>query len=274
MKTTSYLKTISRILFFVCVFFIVVFFADWFWGPFFFNRDYRVLKYCLSVVVPAGLTVFNYKTEKSLKFIGYSMIIVMSSFVLGFLAFNYLKISPFLFREISSLYHITYALVASFSVFTAATVIAHIEKTDYGFFYNSFFLGYVPMMIMLYALLYFVYRNTETMQYTVNLIPFQGELKNLFGGFNTLSAMRTLGNIAYYSTISLTAARFFKKTRALFAFWAPFALCVVSEAVQGIFSIGDADIDDIILNSLGALIGALIYKFFIEKLRRNNQCLE
>ena len=274
MNTTRYKTIISRILFFVCVFFIVVFFADWFWGPFFLNRDYRVLKYILSVGVPFGLTTLNYHIDKGFEFIGKAMIIIMSFFVIGFIALNYMSIYPFEFKEISSLYHITYALVAVFTVFITATVIAHIKKTDYKKFYNSFFIGYIPMAIMLYALLYYVYRNTEAQQYTVNLIPFQGEIKSLFADFSSLSVMRSFGNVAYYSTLSLLAARFFKKHQTAVAFLVPFVICVLTETAQGIWSIGDADIDDIFLNSLGALIGALIYKYFIEKLRRDELCSE
>ena len=276
MQTTSCLKILSRILFFVCVFFIVVFFADWFSGPFFLNMKYRALKYVLSVFVPAGLTVLNYRFEKTLSFIANSMIIIMSFFVIGFLVLNTLGVHAFEFRETSSLYHITYALIGSFSVFFTATAVAHIEKSEeagYEFFYNAFFVGYTPMMISLYVLLYFNYREPD-MAYSVNLIPFRGEFRNLIVYFAPLTVMRTVGNIAYYSTISLCAAKFAKKHQTLFAFLVPFSVSVLTEAVQGLFRIGDADIDDIILNSLGALIGALVYKYFVEKIRRNNLCSE
>ena len=276
MQTTRYLKIFSRILFFVCVFFIVVFFADWFSGPFFLNRNYRTLKYAISVFVPAGLTVFNLKYEKSLRFIGNSMIIVMSFFVIGIFVFNLIGIYAFSLEEMSSLYHLTYGLIGSFSVFITATALAHIkgsEKTEYEFFYNAFFLGYTPMMITLYVLLYFYYRMGN-LQYGVNLVPFCGEIKNLVNDFTSLTIMRSVGNIAYYTTLSLAAAKYFKKKQTLFAFLIPFIICVLTETAQGLFQLGDADIDDIILNSLGALIGALIYKFFIEKLRRPSLCSE
>lgn len=276
MQTTRYLKVLSRVLFFVCVFFIVVFFADWFSGPFFWNRDYRAAKYLLSVALPALCTVFNYHCEKSLRFIGNAMVVIISYFVIGFLAFNLLGINAFSFREMSSLYHITYALVAVFTVFITATVIAHLEnnkQTEYEFFYNAFFRGYFPMMITLYVLLYFNYRDLD-MNYAVNLVPFKGEIKRVLDDFSALMVMRTVGNIAYYSTISLAAAKFVRKHQSLWAFLVPFILCVLTETAQGLFNIGNADIDDVILNSLGALIGALIYKYFIEKLRRNNLCSE
>ena len=276
MQSTRVLKLLSRIVFFVCVFFITVCFADWFWGPFFLNKDYRVLKYIICVFLPASLTAINYYFEKSLNFIAQSMVVINSFFVIGLLVFNLFGISAFSFNEMSSLYHISYALICIFSVFAAATLIANLNKNkdvDYAFFYNAFFTGYIPVMITLYILLYFNYRATA-FDYTVNFIPFKGEFSNLTGGFSSLGVMRTVGNIAYYSTVALTAARFAKKHTVAASFLSAFILCVLSEAYQGIFHMGDADIDDIILNSLGALIGALIYKFFVEKLRRKDLCSE
>lgn len=276
MPTTSFYKILSRVLFFAGVFFITLLFADWPSGPFFLNSSYRVLKLILCVIVPAGTTVFNYQQEKSLNFIGKSMIIIMSFFVIGFFVCNLLRMSAFMLNEIGSLYHIIYALICDFTVFTSATIISLKEKnkkTDYESFYNSFFLGYLPMLITLYALLYINYRSFDA-QYVVNFVPFRGEIKNLLTDITPFGIMRSVGNVAYYATLALTAARFTKKHRAAVAFIIPFALCILTEAAQGIFNIGDADIDDIILNSLGALIGALIYKFVIEKARRNSLCSE
>jgi glycopeptide antibiotics resistance protein len=39
------------------------------------------------------------------------------------------------------------------------------------------------------------------------------------------------------------------------------------EVIQGLLGIGTADIDDIILNCLGGLIGILVYKFLLLILR-------
>ena len=272
MPTTRELKIISRALFFSVIFFITVFFADWFWGPFFFNKDYRVLKYALCVICPALTVCFNFYQEKSLNFTGKSCAVIMSCFLLGGGLFNLLKIPQFSVSEMSSLYHISYALVCLFSVFIFSTVIAaYVEKSDYALFYNDFFLGYTPVMIVLYVLLYFVYREYG-MSYSVNLVPFKGEIAFVLTDLKPLTLMRTAGNIAFYSTVSLTAARFAKKHCTFLCFFVPFVLSVATELVQGVFSIGDADIDDIILNSAGALISTLIYKFIIDKLRRKTIC--
>lgn len=276
MKTTRTLKIVSRILFFCSVFFITVFFADWFSGPFFFNRNYRAIKYILSFFAPALVTVFNYAAEKSFRFIGKTTAVIMSAFVVGLIIFNILKMPAFSVNEVSSLFHLTYALVCVFTVLLVCTVIALIDKSrasGFGEFYNDFFSGYVPVFITLYILFYALYRYGG-IEYGVNLIPFRGEIKTVFENSEPLSVLKTFGNIAFYSTLALTAPRFFTKRGTALAVIIPFAISVATEIVQGLFSVGDADIDDVILNTLGAVIGAIIYKFIIENLRRDEECLE
>ena len=275
MKTTRNLKIISRILLFFGVLFIVVLFADGYSGPFYSNRNYRAFKYLLCIIVPALLTLFNYYQEKTYKYISQCSVVATNSFVVSFLIFNYLEIGRFSFKEMASLYHISYAMICIFALFATATAISYVKRNSqqYESFYKAFFAGYLPMLIMLYYLFYFNYRYSGV-EYQINLIPFQGEIKSLLSSPSSLSAMRTIGNIAYYSTISLTASRFVKKHTAFFSFLIPFLLCLLTETAQGLFSIGDADIDDVLLNSIGALIGALIYKFIIEKIRRKCICSE
>lgn len=275
MKATINKTLLSRILFFASVFFITVFFSDWFGGAFFFNRKYRVLKFILCVFVPFLTVIYNFKIEKSLKFIGKSSIIISVCFVAFFVLFNLMKIEQFRFYQTASLYHIAYALVCLFSVFTCATALAKREKKDicYLEFFDDFFLGYLPTVLMLYLLLYFNYRAND-MAYTVNFVPFQGEIKTLFSEYSSQLAMRSIGNVAFYSTIALCAARFIKKHTAPLCFTVSFGICLLTELSQGIFSIGDADIDDIILNGMGALIGALLYRYVIQDLRRKEICSE
>jgi glycopeptide antibiotics resistance protein len=76
-----------------------------------------------------------------------------------------------------------------------------------------------------------------------------------------------VGNIVIFIPLG-TYLLLFKKdkrvsTNLLFIFIV--SLCV--EIIQGIFNLGTSDIDDIILNCLGGLIGILAYKFFLFTLR-------
>ncbi|MBQ9531018.1 MAG: VanZ family protein [Eubacterium sp.] len=276
MKSTRNLVILSRALFFICVLFIVLFFADGLRGPFFLNQNFRALKCILCLLVPAATTLFNMKVEKSLKFLSNAIVIIMCFFVVGFFLCNLFGVPQFVISETCSIFHILYALVSIFTVFLTVTfVCSYDKKTNYGYdlFFKNFFIGYIPVLIMLYVLVYFDYRTGGT-NYIINLIPFRGEIKTLFSQFSSFAILRTLGNIFYYSTVSLTAARFAKKRGALVGFFSAFLLSLLSEVFQVLFNMGDADIDDILLNSLGALIGALVYKFIIEKLRRQKICSE
>ncbi|MBR7061035.1 MAG: hypothetical protein IKI34_04825, partial [Eubacterium sp.] len=84
MKATINNKLLSRNLFFSTVFFITVFFADGFSSLFFMNLKYRTLKLILSVLIPILTAYFNFRMEKSLKFIGKSSAIIMCCFVFFF----------------------------------------------------------------------------------------------------------------------------------------------------------------------------------------------
>lgn len=276
MKTTRKLKILSQILFFFCNFFIVVFFSDGFSGPFFFNRKYRILKYILCFIVPVLTTLFNILQEKSLSSTKNSSVIIISSFVVGLLLFNLLGIGQFLLSETATINHIAYALVCVFSIFLTVTLCAYKELIgagEYEDFFRTFFIAYAPMMITVYFLFYVNYRDLA-MDYSVNLIPFKGEIRDLLFNREVFNPMRSLGNVAFYTTVFLAFSSYFKKHCALLGFAAAFAISVLSEIIQGVLSFGDADIDDVLLNSFGALIGVLIYKYLIEKIRRKNICSE
>ena len=277
MKTTRELKILSRALFFAGVFFIVVFFSDWFSGPFFFNRNFRALKCILCVIYPALTSLFNIIQEKTLGFLKNSSVVILSSFVVGLFVFSLMGIHQFMLSETATLFHITYALICVFTLFFTVAFAAYFGLTsaeDFEDYFNAFFIAYVPMLVTIYFLLYVNYRDSSA-DFVINFVPLKGEISNVLKNHDDFTIMRSLGNVAFYSTISLTAAKFIKKHSALWAFAVPFFISVITEFAQGVFSVGDADIDDIILNGLGALAGALIYRFLIEKIiRRKDLCSE
>jgi glycopeptide antibiotics resistance protein len=57
----------------------------------------------------------------------------------------------------------------------------------------------------------------------------------------------------------------------LFGIIIPVLISFACEVFQYIFVCGDADIDDIIANTLGAIIGVVLYKLIVKDLRRK-QC--
>ncbi len=105
---------------------------------------------------------------------------------------------------------------------------------------------------------------------TINLIPLYSIMEYLSGisaNLKTFAFGNVIGNIVIFIPLGIYLTLFKKdkrvKTNLLFIFMV--SLCV--EIIQGLLGIGVADIDDIILNCLGGLIGILGYKFllFIKK---------
>ena len=103
----------------------------------------------------------------------------------------------------------------------------------------------------------YVRRNT-------NFIPFQyivGYFRNIMSGENFHYAIVNLvGNVAVFIPLGALIPLVFKK---LASFWkyilSAIIIPVVIESIQLVFMVGCFDVDDIILNVLGLLIGYGIY---------------
>ncbi|WP_248924662.1 VanZ family protein [Paenibacillus hamazuiensis] len=96
-----------------------------------------------------------------------------------------------------------------------------------------------------------------------NLIP----LKEIFRSLHVLSAhdlINLAGNIAIFMPLGIFVGIFSKNKRISLAgmFLRAFGLSLILELSQALFSIGRFDIDDLILNSAGGLIGYMGYKLF------------
>lgn len=74
------------------------------------------------------------------------------------------------------------------------------------------------------------------------------------------------GNIALFIPIPFILISIFKFQRKITVIVAAFLISVLIEIVQFIFKLGVADIDDVILNTLGACIGLLGY-FILQKIQ-------
>lgn len=95
----------------------------------------------------------------------------------------------------------------------------------------------------------------------VNLIPFVGIFQYLFGNvvsFN-IALYNVLGNVLIFMPMGLLL-QLMRPRQTLK--WTIAIVCICSvaiEAIQFIMGIGSADVDDVILNTLGGLLGALIF---------------
>ncbi|WP_346962170.1 VanZ family protein [Clostridium sp.] len=105
---------------------------------------------------------------------------------------------------------------------------------------------------------------------SINLIPFYSIKEYIFSNSATIKKFafgNVVGNIVIFIPLG-TYLSLFKndkrvKTNLLFIFIVSSSV----EIIQGLLGIGASDIDDIILNCLGGLIGILGYKFLLFILR-------
>ncbi|MBQ9624850.1 MAG: VanZ family protein [Clostridia bacterium] len=87
--------------------------------------------------------------------------------------------------------------------------------------------------------------------HSVNLIPFHYDTNNGLQGFEVLA------NVILFIPLGLYLKMFNKK--ALYIILLGLLLSFAFEGMQFLFSIGEADITDIITNTLGTAIGVLCY---------------
>jgi glycopeptide antibiotics resistance protein len=76
-----------------------------------------------------------------------------------------------------------------------------------------------------------------------------------------------VGNIVIFIPLGIYLPLFKKDKRVLVNLLFIFIVSLFVEIIQGLLGIGASDIDDIILNCLGGLIGILGYKFLLFALR-------
>ena len=115
------------------------------------------------------------------------------------------------------------------------------------------------------------YSYTQYFQAFTNFIPFKTiveYIQRYNNGFRNLSVTNLLGNFVLFLPMGMALPCLFKK---LNRFW-KVVLCVLGmvvfvEIAQGILRVGSVDIDDVIFNVCGAMIGYGLIKIpFINKM--------
>ncbi len=100
----------------------------------------------------------------------------------------------------------------------------------------------------------------------INLIPFH-EIKRYINHVDSLGlfavAANLLGNVILFMPLGYFLPSFFAKERLRPHFTIPVCMCIsiAVEFSQFMTHTGSMDIDDVILNTLGGIIGYLVYAF-------------
>jgi glycopeptide antibiotics resistance protein len=107
----------------------------------------------------------------------------------------------------------------------------------------------------------------------INFIPLRTIIPYLEGKPSVYVAMENLlGNIFAFSPLGFLLPLLFKKcSKIKNTFLISTGISLFIEVIQVIFYLGSCDLDDLILNVLGSLIGFGIYRLFIYFTRRNVQ---
>ncbi|SEK29029.1 VanZ family protein [Paenibacillus sp. OK003] len=143
-------------------------------------------------------------------------------------------------------------------------------------FYSRWMLTIVACMALLYVLimgnLLFVSGRTPGMNYQYNLVPLETIKPLLFekNRYHTEAWVKNLfGNIVMFIPLGIWIPWLFRRCRTFLPFTGIVVLLLLAvEITQLITRVGSFDVDDIILNTVGAWIGYIGFVLFIYSQRR------
>lgn len=131
------------------------------------------------------------------------------------------------------------------------------------------FISYIVLMLLL-----LFDRMNMTAVRSINLIPLH-TIWGYLSGYDHVSASigmdNVLGNIIVFAPYGLYLQVIRKDKRFNISLLQIFLTSVGIEIIQFIFNLGAADIDDVILNCLGGLIGILLYKILLKIVKKEDK---
>lgn len=133
-------------------------------------------------------------------------------------------------------------------------------------FLYGVFICYILLLIKILILS----RISNLEHRSINLIPFYSIIEYISGSTANIKAFafgNVVGNIVIFIPLGTYLSLFKKDKRVITNLLFIFIVSFFVEIIQGLLGIGASDIDDIILNCLGGLIGILGYKFLLFILR-------
>lgn len=280
-NTVLGIKKFSNIIFTFTIFFTSCCFIDNYSEHFFFfDYEYRWLKFLLSLILPTAITVIHYIINHNLLFIADRTASVMVIFSILYTLDCFVFRLNFRIQEALGIYHLAYGLITFFSIFALMTLFALIEQkhgrrnNNYAQSIKAFFVGSVPLLIIGLISTYFLARKYDDIYEPLNLIPFNGEMKVFISTHNPEFLIRDAGNVLFYTAMVIVLLGIIKRCKFFWGICLPVAISISMEFYQYCFKCGDPDIDDVILNTVGAILGCVIYKFIIEKIKENELCWE
>ncbi|MDD6665376.1 MAG: VanZ family protein [Eubacterium coprostanoligenes] len=244
------------------------------------NYKLRWAKILLAVVVPIVVTVIHYLINHDLIYIADRTASVMIIYTFLYIIDSVILRNTKLIDGFLSLRQLMYGLETFFSVLAVITLITLIRQKDrelnnhYAESLKAFFSGSIPVMVIGFAKIYFSSRIYGKVYNPPNLIPFNGEMSEFAKSGELELLIRDAGNVLFFTALVIVLLGITKRCKFFWGICLPVAISVSMEFYQYFFKCGDPDIDDVILNTVGAILGCVIYKFIIEKIKENELCWE
>lgn len=143
---------------------------------------------------------------------------------------------------------------------TVFLVLSISKVDDYKLFYNNFWLSFIPLYA--YILILCFLRRPFSGR-TINAVPFNGTflmleafINNPKGSFE--APLIFFGNLLVFIPMAFIVNRLLKNAKPIHIMVIGFIIPIVVEGYQYVLECGNVDVDDLILNWLGFLIGFLI----------------
>lgn len=137
-------------------------------------------------------------------------------------------------------------------------------------FLYGVFVCYILFLIKLLFLsrvsLLDLFDSQRTLDRSINIIPFYSIKEYIFSNSATIKKFafsNVVGNIVIFIPLGTYLSLFKNNKRVITNLLFIFIVSLFIEIIQGLLGIGASDIDDIILNCLGGLVGILGYKFLL-----------
>lgn len=275
-RIANYLeKNWANLLYFGVLFFTSCCFYENYNCLLFFSCPYcRVLKILISFIVPFCATICYYVRRKNLIFVGDISAFIMILFsILFLLDYSTFKI---MWQTVgtTTIFHPAYCVLTFFGVYLGALLVTkhnqkngkcnnHFNQMD-----SAFWIGALCFTTVTLLMVFIFTRKFFSDRYILNLIPTQGAMKNIVIKRNFSEIVRNFGNVGLFSILSISICQISKsKNKNALAIIIPILISISMEIFQYIFSCGDADVDDILFNIIGTVIGVLIYKNIILKIK-------
>lgn len=206
-------------------------------------------------------TLINKKNEKFISYFSICSVFTATiSLIFDYYATNFSG-SQFFYKVC----WIVSVFAAQLSLFSAVTIS---RPENYSRFYRNFWYCFSPLYIFTLIICFLRYPFNGIR--TVNTVPFKGTflmLKALINNPNvSLEApMIFFGNLLIFFPLPFILFNLFKKAKPVTIAAAGLLAPIFIEGYQYIFSCGDVDVDDLILNWFGFLIGFSIQRIINKK---------